>query len=428
MATVVLAGTFDTKGPEHEFVRDVLLSDGVDVIAMDLGITGKPSFTPDISAQQVIAKTGRTLDELQFQREGSGTRDAAIEAMSEAAAQWLNLLYEQGKCDAVLGMGGSGGSNLLCGAMRSMPLGVPKFIVSTMMAGDIRRLVAGSDIAMLNAVTDIAGLNRISRPILANAAHAAAGMARHHRQSISYRDTAGKPLVGITMYGITTKGVTQVLKRLEQSGFEVIVFHANGTGGPTMERLVEQGLIDGVVDYTLGEMAGHMGGGKGDCGPNRLLATARSGVPQVIVPGGLDVLNFYGEEYVPDRYKTPERRMIRHNPTTVAVRMLKHELEELGSIIGQRVSDSAGPVSVALPLQGLDSCSEPGGPWYDPEANDALLKAIKDNLRPNIPVRELDLNANDPAFGDAVADMFLQLWACRGSAEPGLRHTLAKEG
>ena len=409
MATVVLVGTLDSKGTEYEFVKNCILQAGADVLVVDCSLLERPYFKPDISADEVAQAAGVTLQEIQFDSEGNSARNRAVAAMSDGITVILNQLYTQGRLQAVFGLGG-GGTNMLTPGMRALPIGVPKMIVSTIMAGNIRSLVAGSDITMMNAVTDISGLNRVSKKVLSNAAYAVAGMAKNYEQNLCKVTENTKPLVAITMYGVTTKGVLHVREKLEQKGFEVICFHANGTGGFTMEKMVEDGMIDGVIDYTTAELTAHYAHGKGDGGDNRLIRVAKSGIPWVAVPGALDLSNYYSPQDIPSQFRGPERRMINHNANTYQIRMLSEDYRVIGKLWGERVSLSVGPVTVLFPKQGLDACNKPGGLWYAPEEDAVLFDTIRQNLRKDIPVEEYNLHINDEKFAQLTVDAFLKNW------------------
>ncbi|MGH3033688.1 MAG: Tm-1-like ATP-binding domain-containing protein [Gaiellaceae bacterium] len=408
--TVVLLGTLDTKGREYEFVRDRLATSGIRPYVVDFGVLGEPGFAPDVSAAEVARAGGAPLEELRFSREGSDTRAVALATMERGAAHLVRALHEQRRCDGILGLAGSGGSTVISGAMRALPLGVPKLLVSTMASGDVSRFVGTSDICLLHSVTDVAGLNRVSRRILANAADAIAGMA-HGRARAD--EESGRPLVAITMFGVTTPGVVRIQAALEERGFETIVFHAVGSGGRAMEQMVEEGMIDAVVDYTTSELTDHELGGIFDAGPHRLEAAGRRGVPQVIVPGALDVLNFGPENTIPAAFRAPERRLIVHNPSVSAVRLTPEEAARVGRILAEKVNAATAPTGILVPLRGLSKYSAPGGPWLDPAVDGALFASLRQTLRPDIRLQEVDANINDPAFADATVAMFERLWSGR---------------
>ena len=413
MATVVLVGTLDTKGVEYEFVKNCIINAGCDAIVVDTGVLGEPPFEPEISAAEVVAMGGVELASIRYGREGSDTRAVAIDAMSRGLEVCLAKLVAENKCDAVFGMGGSGGTNILSAAMKTLPLGLPKMLLSTMMSGDVRPYVGGKDVAMMYSVTDIAGLNSFSRLILANAAHAAAGMAKYRADALAMANSEKKPLIAITMFGITTPGVLHMRDILEEKGFETIVFHATGSGGLAMEDMIRNGFIDGVIDFTTSELCDYNFGGAFSAGPDRLTAAGDMGIPQVIVPGALEVLNFNGVACVPDDKNVPERKLIIHNPTVCAVKATNEELAILGKELGEKAAKAKGPTEVLLPLGGLDKYEADGGPWQSEESDRVLFDAIHAAVDGAVPVRELSGNINDPIFSEATVETFLKLWENR---------------
>lgn len=413
MATVVLVGTLDTKGVEYEFVKNCIINAGCDAIVVDTGVLGEPPFKPEISAAEVVAMGGVELASIRYGREGSDTRAVAIDAMSRGLEVCLAKLVAENKCDAVFGMGGSGGTNILSAAMKTLPLGIPKMLLSTMMSGDVRPYVGGKDMAMMYSVTDIAGLNSFSRLILANAAHAAAGMAKHRADALAMANSEKKPLIAITMFGITTPGVLHMRDILEEKGFETIVFHATGSGGLAMEDMIRNGFIDGVIDFTTSELCDYNFGGAFSAGPDRLTAAGDMGIPQVIVPGALEVLNFNGVACVPEDKNVPERKLIIHNPTVCAVKATNEELAILGKELGEKAAKAKGPTEVLLPLGGLDKYEAEGGPWQSEESDRVLFDAIHAAVDGAVPVLELPGNINDPIFSEATVETFLKLWENR---------------
>ena len=413
MATVVLVGTLDTKGVEYAFVKQCVLDTGCDAIVVDTGILGEPPFKPEITAAEVVMMGGVELSSIRFAKEGSDTRAIAINAMSEGLKVCLNKLVTRGKCDAVFGMGGSGGTNILSAAMKTLPLGMPKVLLSTMMSGDVRPYVGGTDMTMMYSVTDIAGLNGFSRMILANAAHAAAGMATYRGDAIRKAKSEKKPLIAITMFGITTPGVLHMRDLLEAKSFETIVFHATGSGGMAMEDMVRHGFIDGVIDFTTSELCDYEFGGAFSAGPDRLTAAGEAGIPQVIVPGALEVLNYNGVACVPPDKNVPQRKLIIHNPTVCAVKATNEELAQLGAILGSRAAKAKGPTEVLLPLGGLDKYEAKGGPWEDAQSDRILFDAIRENTKGAVPVREVQGNINDACFSEETVHTFLRLWESR---------------
>jgi uncharacterized protein (UPF0261 family) len=412
--TVVLVGTLDTKGAEHAFVRDELQGAGVAVTVVDVGVLGEPTFVPDVSASEVARAAGAELTDLRFSHEGSDTRAVALETMGLGAIAIVAELRAAGRCAGVMGLGGSGGSTVVSGVLRSLPVGVPKLLVSTMASGNVRTFVGTSDITLVYSVTDVQGLNRVSRRVLANAAHAMAGMVT----GLASASPAEVPLIALTMMGITTPAVQRIQATLEVAGFETIVFHAVGSGGQAMEEMIDAGLIDGVVDVTTSELTDELCGGILSAGPGRLTAAGRKGIPQVVAPGALEVINFGPRATVPARFDVPERRIVVHNPSICAVRVDAREAAELGRILAAKVNAATGPAAVLLPLRGCSAYELPGGPYIDPEADAAMFNAIRDSLRAGIPCRELDANINDEAFADAAATAFLELWATERPLPP----------
>jgi uncharacterized protein (UPF0261 family) len=410
VGVVVLLGTLDTKGREYRYIRECLVAAGAEVVLVDVGILKDPPMNPDFSAAEVAAAAGAAIEDLRFTREGSDTRAVALETMRKGALAILRGLIAAGRCDAVLGAAGSGGSTVISGVMRELPLGLPKLLVTTLASG-AASFFGTRDLTLMHAVTDIAGLNRFSRTILANAAYAVIGMMSRR----PLEETAPKPTVAITMFGVTTPGVLRVQDRLHAAGFETIVFHAVGSGGRAMEQMVDEGLIDGVVDYTTSELTDELLGGVFSAGPTRLTAAGRCGVPQVVVPGAIEVLNFGPRNTVPAVFDTPERRLVVHNPYVSAVRTLKSEAIELARIMSRRLEDSAGPTAVLVPTAGFDSYQrQPNGPFINEDADRAFCDELRKTLRPNIAHQELALNINDAAFADRVAEIFLDLWIARG--------------
>jgi uncharacterized protein (UPF0261 family) len=327
--------------------------------------------------------------------------------MARGAAELLQGLRHEGRCDGVLGLAGSGGSSVIAAAMRALPLGIPKLLVTTMVATSAADYVGTSDILLLNPVTDIAGLNRVSRTILANAAAAIAGMAT---ASIAVAGS-DRPLVALTMMGVTTPCVRRVQDGLERAGFETIVFHAVGTGGRALEEMVENGLIDGVCDVTTHELTDEELGGIFAAGPDRVAVAGRRGLPLVAVPGGLEYVNFGPRATVPTHLQ--HRQIVVHTPSVSAVRIVAEEAARIGRIFAERVNLATGPAAVVLPLRGCSSYEAADGPFVDPDADAALFGAIRAALRPDIQVHELDANINDPPVAKAILAAFLGCWENR---------------
>jgi uncharacterized protein (UPF0261 family) len=391
MPTVVLAGTLDTKGHEYAFVRERLREHGVDVLLVDVGVH-EPQIEPDISRAEVAQAAGEDVQALA----SSGDRGEATAAMGRGAAALLLDLYGQGRLQGVLGLGGSGGSSIVTTAMRAVPVGVPKLMVSTLASGDTRPYVGAVDVTMMYSVVDIAGVNSVSARILSNAAGAIAGMVRATVPPMDHR-----PLVGASMFGVTTPGVTRARERLEELGYEVLVFHATGTGGQSMENLATGGFLAGVLDLTTTELADELVGGVLSAGPDRLAAAGAAGVPQVVSFGALDMVNFGPRDTVPERFEG--RNLYVHNPTITLMRTTPEECEELGRQIGRKLSAATGPTALFVPLRGVSMIAVEGQPFHDPAADAALLSGLHETGA-GVEVHELDLDVNDEGFALAMAD------------------------
>jgi uncharacterized protein (UPF0261 family) len=395
MPTVVLAGTLDTKGHEYAFLRDRVREHGVDVLLVDVGVH-EPQVEPDIGRAEVAAAAGEDVAALA----AAGDRGAATAAMGRGCAAILPRLHAEGRLDGVLGLGGSGGSSIVTTGMRGLPVGVPKLMVSTLASGDTRPYVGAVDVAMLYSVVDIAGVNSISARIMANAAGAIAGMVRATVPPMEHR-----PLVAATMFGVTTPAVTRARERLEELGYEVLVFHATGTGGQSMEALVDGGFIGGVLDLTTTELADELVGGVLSAGPDRLEAAGRAGIPQVVSLGALDMVNFGPRASVPAQFE--DRLLYVHNPTVTLMRTTPEECHELGRTIGRKLSAATGPTALFVPLRGISAIAEAGQPFHDAAADEALLAGLDAGLDEGpagVEVHRLDLAINDEAFAVAMAD------------------------
>ncbi len=409
-AVVCLAGTLDTKGTEYAYVRDCLLAAGVDVFVVDCGVLGQPLFEPDIDAAQVAQQAGIRLEDFQSGIEGAGGRVLAVTKMSEGLQKVLEELVGDERIDAVLGLGGTGGTDLLSGALKHLDLGFPKLIVSTMASNNTRPYVGHSDIMMANAVTDIAGLNSISKQVLGNAANAAAGMARG-RAHIQAQAEASKPLIAVSMFGVTTPGVMRVRSRLEAEGFEVVTFHAVGEGAG-MEHLIDLGAIDGLIDYTLPEVLNHWNKGIFDPGCERMEAAVRTGIPQVVVPGAMECFNFGAVDTIPAEFNTPERNVLVHNPNITSLMATPEEMVRLGEYLADHVNQAPGPKAVGLPLGGLDNYFKEGSQWHGVDVT-PLFESIRRTLDPSVELVEMQNNINDEEFADAIFDLFMKQWAAR---------------
>jgi uncharacterized protein (UPF0261 family) len=398
MPVVALLGTFDTKGHEYAFLSDRVREHGVETLLIDAGVHAPVGVEPDVSRTEVAAAGGADVARLA----DAGDRGAAVDAMARGAAALVARLHDEGRLDAIVGLGGSGGSAIATTAMRALPVGVPKLMVSTLASGDTRPYVGATDVTMMYSVVDISGVNSISARILSNAAAAIAGMAGATPPEVEHR-----PLVGATMFGVTTPCVTRARERLEALGYEVLVFHATGTGGRSMEALVAGGFLAGVLDVTTTELADELVGGVLSAGPERLEAAARDGVPQVVSLGALDMVNFGPRETVPPRFE--RRNLYVHTPTVTLMRTTAEECAELGRTIGRKLSAATGPVAVFVPLRGVSTIDVEGQPFRDAGADEALFDGLRESLDPRIEVHELDLDVNDDRFADAMANRLHEL-------------------
>lgn len=394
--TILLIGTLDTKGAECAYLRDLIRARGHRALVMDTGVLDAPPFAPDIRAAEVAEAGGGDLDALRDR----GDRGAAVEIMTRGAAALAARQVAEGKIDGVLGVGGSGGTAIATAAMRALPVGLPKVMVSTVASGDVAPYVGVKDVTMTYSVVDIAGLNRLSRRILANAVGAVCGMAEQPVPEVE-----DKPLIAATMFGVTTPCVDRVRERLEAAGYEVLVFHATGSGGRAMEALIDGGFIAGVADVTTTEWCDEVVGGVLSAGPHRLEAAVRRGLPQVVSCGALDMVNFWAFDTVPEAFKN--RRLYRHNANVTLMRTTADECAAVGRIIAEKLNRAAGPTTVMLPLRGVSALDREGQPFYDADADAALFAALREHLSEAVTLVELDLHVNDPAFADALAERLL---------------------
>ncbi len=392
--TVLLIGTLDTKGIEYAYLRDRLLADGVNVLVVDVGINDPNGITPDVTRHEVTASIGADATSLA----AASDRGRAVATMTEAAGEFVSKLYREGRFDGILAAGGSGGTAIATRAMRALPVGVPKLMLSTMASGDTSSYVGSTDITMMASITDIAGVNSISAQILANAAAAMVGMVKRAPVELD----GARPLVAATMFGVTTPAVTEARTALEERGYEVLVFHCTGTGGRAMENLIEARFFDGVLDLTTTELCDELVGGVLSAGPDRMGAAARTGVPQVVSLGALDMVNFGAPDTVPAKFEG--RTMYEHNPSVTLMRTTPEESAELGRQIAEKLSAATGPTTLFIPLKGVSMIAVEGQPFYDPEADAALFGAIRDNLPDSVDLIEMECDINDPDFAKAMAD------------------------
>jgi uncharacterized protein (UPF0261 family) len=397
---VVIVGTLDTKGVEVGFVRDRLREVGLETIVVDAGSLGEPAIAADVPREEIFAAAGSSLADVRR----AGDRGNAVTLAARGAAEVVRRLHAQGRVQGVFGLGGSAGTTIGSAAMRALPYGVPKLLVSTLASGQVQPYVGVRDICMMHSVTDLCGLNRFTRQILANAAAAMAGMAGAKAATAGGQD---KPLVTATMFGVTTPCVEAARKQVEAQGYEVLVFHATGTGGRTMEAMIADGLISGVLDITTTELADELVGGVLTAGRDRLTAAALRGIPQVISLGALDMVNFGPPETVPKKFEG--RRFYQHNPTVTLMRTTPEENDKLGKEIAEKASAARGPTAILMPLKGVSAIDKQGGPFWWPEADQALFQSVRNWVGPSVQMIELDNHINDPEFAAKAAATLLEM-------------------
>ncbi|MCU6797334.1 Tm-1-like ATP-binding domain-containing protein [Paenibacillus sp. WQ 127069] len=399
MKKVVVLGALDTKGLEFQFVRDQLEACGAAAFVIDTGVLGEPLFPPDITADEVARAGGSSIEQLRQLND----RGTAIAVMTRGAAEIIIGLERQGMVGGVFGMGGTAGTTVAASALQALPIGIPKLLVSTVASGNTRPYVGVKDITMMYSVVDIAGLNRLSRRILSNAAHALAGMVLNMVDEVE----DDKVTLGITMFGVTTPCATRVREILEEQGYDLLVFHATGTGGLAMEELIKAGYIKGVADITTTELADELVGGVFSAGPNRLEAAGAVGIPQVVSVGALDMVNFGAPDTVPIQFK--ERTFYQHNPTTTLMRTTVDENRELGRRLALKLSDATGPTIVVFPKKGVSLLDMDDKPFSGTEERQALYEGMKQHLRSDIRLVELETHINDTVVAESIAGYLLEL-------------------
>lgn len=397
--SVFLLATLDTKGHEAAFVRDLLRGYGVEVKLVDTGCLGKPAVAADVSREDVFSAGGSSLEEAVRDRD----RGRAVTIAAQGAANLIRDAHRRGDVSGVLALGGSAGTTIGTAAMRVLPLGVPKLMISTLASGQVRQYVGDKDVMMLNSVVDILGVNRVSRLVLSSAARAMAGMVTLDASGEAGDD---KPLVAATMFGVTTPCIERAKEVLEEAGFEVLVFHATGNGGQAMESLIAEGVFAGVLDITTTELADEIAGGVLSAGPDRLTAAAKAGIPQVVSVGATDMVNFHAPDTIPPQFA--DRKFYEHNPTVTLMRTTAEECAQIGALIGQKVSAATGPAAVLLPRKGVSAIDCEGQPFDDPAARQSLADALKANLK-GAELVELDCHINDPEFAEAAARKLIEM-------------------
>lgn len=399
MKTVAVLGTFDTKGKELKFIKECIEEHGLKTLCINTGVF-EPVVEPDISSAEVVAAVGADINAIVEKRD----RATATEVLAKGTEKLIPQLYAEGKFDGIISIGGSGGTSLATPAMRQLPLGVPKVMVSTMASGDVSPYVGTSDIVMIPSVVDAEGLNDISKVIFSNAANAVVGMVQNRKEI----ESDGKPLLAATMFGVTTPCVKAAEDYLHEQGYDVLVFHATGTGGKCMEALIDQGFIKGVLDLTTTEWCDEVVGGVLNAGPDRLTAAGKNGIPQVVSVGALDMVNFGPMDTVPAQFK--DRNLYKHNPTVTLMRTTADELKSIGHEIATRLADATGKTTLMFPLKGVSMIDVEGQPFYDAEADKVLFDTLRTELADsNVEIVELDTDINDKEFAVAAAKKLISL-------------------
>ena len=401
---VLMLGTFDSKGEEYAFLRERIQACGCEVVSINAGVDGSTDLFPvDVEAETVADAGGESLASLREKRD----RGNAMSVMNAGAAVLVREMFDEGKFDGIIGMGGSGGTGILTSAMRTLPVGVPKFCVSTLAAGDISPFVGTKDIVMMPSIADVSGINRISRTILSRAAGAIGGMVN----SIIPEATSERPLIAASMFGNTTTCVDACRNSLDKAGYEVLVFHATGTGGRVLESLATEGLVDAVLDITTTEWADELCGGILTAGPDRLDGAGKSGLPHLIVPGCIDMCNFGSMSSVPDKFKTGDRNFYEWTPEVTLMRTTAEENRQMGKIFAAKANAATGPVAFLFPLKGVSMLDADGGRFCDREADQAFFAAVRENVNDGVRVEEIEANINDPEFSAKAVEMMLELVA-----------------
>lgn len=396
--TIAVLGTLDSKGEEHAFVADLIRARGHVPILIDVGTGSEPTITPDFTRFEVAAAAGIELEALMERKD----RGECVVAMSKAAPAFVSKLQAEGKIDGILSLGGGGGTALGSAAMRALPVGFPKVMVSTLASGNTAHYVGSTDISMIPSIVDVAGLNRISKTIFTRAVGSICGMAE--MEIAESKDE--RPLIAASMFGNTTECVDAARAIIEEAGYEVLVFHSTGTGGKTMEKLIADGLISGVLDITTTEWADELVGATLSAGPDRLDAAGKAGVPAIVTPGCLDMANFGEKDSIPAKFEG--RNFYVHNPQVTLMRTSPEECAQLGEILAEKVNAYIAPVTVLLPMKAISIISAEGQSFCDPKADEALFTAIRENLSEKVELIEVDAEINDPEFSKACAEALLK--------------------
>lgn len=406
--TVVFVATYDTKGVESDYIKKRVEANGARCLTIDVGVGGKPTAVPDVSLADLCAGSPYTVDAIHDMPRGD-----AVGVASNLCEQYVQHLFANGECSAVIGIGGAGGTQICTQTMRTLPLGLPKLMMSTLAAGNMKWYVADSDISMFPSITDVAGINCMTQMVFDRFAAEAAKAAQWYAERFPDHEArmldGSVPRIGQTMYGTTTKGVTRAREELERRGYETLVFHASGAGGRAMESLVRRGVIHGVLDMTIAEIGAHLVGGLHDAGPGRLDAMRDTCIPYVMVPGGADTIVLPPLADLPDKFRNG-RILNKHNPTMTTMRTNVEENKQIGEFIVRKLKDAKGAVKILFPKGGLSSIDKPGAVFYLPEASEMLLTTLKEGFAgTKVEVIEDERHLYDPGFGEDAAALMDEL-------------------
>jgi len=397
--TIVLVGRLDSKGQEYAYVKDLIVRGGFEVIVIDAGTRGTPQLAADITRAEVARAAGVGPEDVVDRTD----ENKEIQVMMKGAAAVARRLYDAGRLDGIIALGGSRGTAIGTAAMRALPFGVPKVMVSTIASSDMRSYVGTRDITVIHSVTDILGLNPMTRRLLACAAGAVMGAVT----ADPGRVTSGRPLVALSSMGGVNRAVFAARALMEQRGFDVVAFHAVGTGGRAMEETIGQGLIDGVLDLVTHELTDALFGGYYDAGPDRLESAGAKGIPQVIAPGCIDFIAFSPPDSIPERMAG--RRVLKHTPEVAIIRTNKAEMQQVGAAMAAKLNKAVGPTVVAIPRHGFSPADREGRALFDPEADRAFVEALKQDLKASVRVVELDAHINDETFAEQAVDLLAGL-------------------
>jgi len=397
--TIVLLGRLDSKGKEYAYVKSQILRGDFDVIVADTGTRGTPQFKPDISREEVAQAAGVRIQDVVDPTD----ENKEIRVMMEGASKIAQRLRDSGRLDGMMCLGGSRGTAIGTAAMRALPFGIPKVMVSTIASGDMRPYVGTRDITLIHSVTDILGLNRMTKRLLAYAAGAIMGAVA----ADTGFEASGRPFIAMSSMGGINRAVFSAQKTLEDKGFEVVAFHTVGTGGRALEEAVDQGLIDGVLDLVTHELTDHLYGGFCDAGPARLEAAGKKGIPQVVAPGCLDFIVFSPPEKIPEGLR--DRKVYRHTPEVAIIRANKDEMASIGKVMAEKLNRALAPLVVIVPSQGFSPANRRGKPLFDPEADRAFVEVLRQDLKPSVRLVEVDAHINDELFAKQAVGLLCEL-------------------